>query len=195
MEHVASVRKRDGDEGAPQAAKDQKVVKAVIWAHNSHLGDARFTEFADRGEQNVGQLVRQRFGKEQTYNVGFTTFTGTVTAADEWDDPPQTMQVRPADSDTYEKLFHDRGGDFIIRFRANKSAGISLSPDEQAVVDNLAHSKLLMERAIGVIYRPRTERMSHLFHAQIAEQFDSVIHLDKTSALQPIDDDYLAKMA
>jgi len=190
MEHVTAVRKRNVE--ATQADKDQKVVKAVIWAHNSHLGDARYTEFADRGEQNVGQLVRQRFGKEQTYNIGFTTFTGTVTAADEWDDPPQTMKVRPADADTYEKLFHDKGGDFILRLRANKS-GEGLTPAEKEAVEGFTNSKMLMERAIGVIYRPKTERQSHLFHAQIAQQFDSVIHVDNTSALQAVDDSYLAK--
>lgn len=193
LDHIAAVRKKAAED-VPQAEKDQKIVKAVVWAHNSHLGDARFTEFADRGEQNVGQLARQRLGKENTYNVGFTTFTGTVTAAHEWDDDPQTMQVRPAENDTYEQLFHQRGGDFALRFRANKSADAPLKTEESMVVQALMAGRMLLERAIGVIYRPKTERQSHLFHAQISNQFDSVIHIDQTSALQAVEDEDLVSL-
>jgi len=191
MDHVSAARKMESS--AASQAEKEKPVKAVVWAHNSHLGDARFTEFADRGEENVGQLCRQKFGRESTYNVGFTTYTGTVTAAHEWDDPAQTMQVRPALSDTYEDLFHQVGGDFVLRFRANKSSNSALSPEERNVVQSLATGRMLLERAIGVIYRPKTERQSHLFQAQIAEQFDSVIHIDHTSALKEVNDEYLRK--
>jgi len=194
LQHVADIRKKESGASISQAEKDANGVKAVIWAHNSHLGDASYTAMAERGEKNVGQMVRQKYGKENTYNVGFSTYTGTVTAADEWDDPPQTMQVRPADTDTYEHLFHKVGKDFSIRFRVNKSCGESLDPSEIEAVKSLSFGDQLQERAIGVIYRPRTERASHLFRAKIANQFDSVIHIDRTTALQSVNDEYLSKV-
>jgi erythromycin esterase-like protein len=148
--------------------------RAVIWAHNSHLGDARATEMGEQGEWNVGQLVRERYGDE-SFLVGFTTFTGTVTAANDWDDPPEVMQLRPALSGSVEERLHESsGGDFLLPLQGEPEA-------RRALGDRM------LERAIGVIYRPRTERASHYFDAMVAAQFDALIHLDETSAVEPLD--------
>jgi len=148
--------------------------KIVIWAHNSHLGDARATEMGRRGELNVGQLIRQKYGPEAVL-VGFTTYTGTVTAATNWDDPGEIKQIRPALADSYELGFHNTE---IPRFFLGLR-GIESRPAL------LAKSRL--ERAIGVIYRPETERISHYFQADLPRQFDGVFHFDRTRALQPLE--------
>jgi erythromycin esterase-like protein/predicted phosphoribosyltransferase len=148
--------------------------KIVVWAHNSHLGDARATETSARGELNVGQLVRERHGGE-CRTIGFTTSTGTVTAADHWGGTAHRKQVRPGLTGSVEELFHQTGLEqFLLRF------------DEPSPVADLM-TQARLERAIGVIYRPRTERASHYFHARTAEQFDAVIHLDRTRALTPLE--------
>jgi erythromycin esterase-like protein len=149
------------------------ISRAVVWAHNSHLGDARATQMGEAGELNLGQLVRSRFGK-QAWLIGFTTHHGTVTAARNWDDPADRRQVRPSLPGSYERLFHDSGLDqFLLIFR-----------DDQ-MRKALASERL--ERAIGVIYRPESERASHYFRARLSEQFDAVIHIDQTNALQPLE--------
>jgi erythromycin esterase-like protein len=148
--------------------------KIVVWAHNSHLGDARATEMGKRGELNVGQLVRQRYGADAVL-VGFTTYTGTVTAATDWDDPGERKRVRPALPDSYELGFHEiRIPRFFVDLRngARKSAIMS---------------KPRLERAIGVIYRPETERVSHYFRADMPRQFDGVYHFDETTAVEPLE--------
>ncbi len=149
--------------------------KIVVWAHNSHIGDARATEMGRAGELNLGQLVRERHERECRL-IGFSTYSGTVTAADNWDDPPKTKYVRPALSESYEALFH---GLRLPRF------GIGLAPDGQESLLHLDWPRL--ERAIGVIYRPETERMSHYFEARLRSQFDAVLHFDQTRALEPLD--------
>jgi erythromycin esterase-like protein len=148
--------------------------KAVIWAHNSHLGDARATEMSKRGELNVGQLIRERFQKE-AFLIGFTTNHGTVTAASDWGERAERKRVRPALHESYEDLFHGSG---IEKF------WIDLRGSGQAI-ESLQEWRL--ERAIGVIYRPETERLSHYFHARIAQQFDAIIHSDETRALEPLE--------
>src|SRR5688572_11334484 len=153
--------------------RDGARAKVVVWAHNSHLGDARYTAMADEGELNLGQLVRQRYG-EESFLLGFTTSTGTVTAASNWDEPPQTKQVRPPLPGSYERLFHELGEPaFLLPFA------------REAPLEAL--DEPLLERAIGVIYRPETERQSHYFTARIAKQFDAVIHFDRTRAVVPLD--------
>jgi erythromycin esterase-like protein len=148
--------------------------KIVVWAHNSHLGDARATSMTRRGEINVGQLVRQCYGKN-SFHIGFTTYTGTVTAASDWGSAMECKRVRPGMTDSYEELFHAVGiPNFWLNLRAkNEAAGL------------LRQERL--ERAIGVIYLPQTERMSHYFYARLADQFDAVIHLDETRALEPLE--------
>lgn len=147
--------------------------RAVVWAHNSHLGDARATQMGEIGELNLGQLVRQAHGG-RAFLVGFTTHTGTVTAASNWDEPAQRKRVRPSMAGSYERVFHDVG---ISRFLVLLRQG--------ATRDALQRPHL--ERAIGVIYRPDSERVSHYFHARLPDQFDAVLHFDETSALEPLE--------
>jgi erythromycin esterase-like protein len=150
-----------------------RTAKAVVWAHNSHLGDARATQMGEGGELNLGQLVRQAHGT-QSFLIGFTTHTGTVTAAHNWDEPAERKRVKPSLPGSYERLFHDVD---IAQF--------VLFPNDPAIRPLLETPRL--ERAIGVIYRPDTERVSHYFKARLAEQFDAVIHIDETQALEPLE--------
>lgn len=148
--------------------------KAIVWAHNSHLGDARATQMSQRGELNVGQLVRERHGKEAIL-VGFTTYTGTVTAAADWGEIAERKHVRPALDDSYESLLHEVGfANFLLPIRGNAELTRRLRAN-------------LLERFIGVIYRPETERWSHYSHASLSAQFDAVIHFDKTRAVEPLE--------
>jgi len=149
------------------------VARAVVWAHNSHLGDARATQMGEWGELNLGQLARQRYGRD-AYLVGFTTHTGTVTAARDWDEPAERRQVRPSMTGSYERLFHDLE---MPRFLVLMG--------EEPVRSALKAPRL--ERAIGVVYKPETERASHYFQAQLSEQFDAVIHIDTTTSLNPLE--------
>ena len=148
--------------------------KVAVWAHNSHLGDARATQMGKSGELNVGQLVRERHGKDAVL-VGFTTYTGTVTAASNWDAPAERKRVRPALNGSYEALFHGTGTpNFLLNLRdAHWLSGV------------LNQERL--ERAIGVIYLPESERISHYFEARLANQFDAIIHLDQTRAVEPLE--------
>jgi erythromycin esterase-like protein len=147
--------------------------KVVVWAHNSHVGDARATAMGTRGELNIGQLARERYGDDAVL-VGFSTFAGHVTAASDWGGPAERKRVRPARPDSHEAMLHTvelprywvateglRGGADLARVR--------------------------LERAIGVIYRPETELQSHYFAADLTRQFDIVIHLDHTRALEPLE--------
>jgi erythromycin esterase-like protein len=148
--------------------------KIVVWAHNSHLGDARATEMGQAGELNVGQLVRERYGSDAVL-IGFSTYSGMVTAATEWDGPAERKRVRPALPDSYEALFHELAlGRFLVILR-----------DGDAAITRLCRPQL--ERAIGVIYRPETERLSHYFSARLPEQFDAVLHYDETRAVEPLE--------
>jgi erythromycin esterase-like protein len=152
--------------------------KVVVWAHNSHLGDARATEMGAQGELNVGQLVRERHGRE-TFLIGFSTHHGTVTAASDWDAPAERKQVRPGLPGSYEDLFHRAaegglGDRFMLNLRADDELARQLRSPR-------------LQRAIGVIYRPDTERMSHYFNARLADQFDAMLHFDETQALEPLE--------
>ena len=149
--------------------------KAVVWAHNSHLGDARATELSTRGETNLGALCRQRFG-DDVYAIGFGTHTGTVAAASSWGGPVEFKEVRPSHPDSYERIFHDTDvPSFFLPLR---------SPDHPDVRDAL--SEPLLQRAIGVIYRPETELESHYFTASLARQFDEYVWFDETTHVEPI---------
>src|SRR6266568_7587969 len=147
--------------------------KIVVWEHNSHLGDARATEIGEAGEFNVGQLVRERY-RDESVLVGFTTHHGTVTAASNWDAPAERKRVRPGLPGSYEALFHEVGiGGFMLGLRSG------------APMEGLREPRL--ERAIGVIYRPETERMSHYFRARLSDQFDALVHFDETRAVEPLE--------
>jgi len=148
--------------------------KIVVWAHNSHLGDARATEMGERGEWNVGQLVRERYGDDSVRIIGFTTHAGTVAAANDWGEAVQIKQVRPARKDSYELIFHETDSPAFFLDLRDAEAKEALSRPQ-------------LERAIGVIYRPETERVSHYFAARLSEQFDGVIHFDETRAVAPLE--------
>jgi erythromycin esterase-like protein len=147
--------------------------KVVVWEHNSHIGDARATAMSHRGEFNIGQLVRQRHGSE-SFLIGFSTYDGSVTAATDWGNQPERMRVNPALDESHEALLHGVG-----------LPNYWIGTHGQRVHDVLSVPRL--ERAIGVVYRPHTERMSHYFQANMADQFDVVVHIDRTSALEPLE--------
>jgi erythromycin esterase-like protein len=148
--------------------------KVVVWAHNSHVGDARQTEMGRRGELNIGQLARERYNGDAVL-VGFTTHHGTVTAASNWEAPAERKVVRPGLPGSHEDLFHTVEIDrFLLTWRAGDAA-----------TEGLREARL--ERAIGVIYRPETERVSHYFQARLANQFDAILHFDETHAVEPLE--------
>ena len=149
--------------------------RIVVWAHNSHVGDARATEVSTEGQLTLGQLVRQRYG-EQSRLIGFSTFSGSVTAASEWGGIAQRKVVRPALASSVEELFHETGKEaFLVRSVVDDAAAMS------------ALQTVRLGRAIGVIYAPHTERQSHYYHVRPSQQFDATIHIDKTRALEPLE--------
>ena len=155
---------------ASHLTRQGRPAKIVVWAHNSHLGDARATQMAERGELNLGQLARERHGEDDVRIVGFTTHTGTVTAARDWGGPAERRVVRPSLEGSLERVLHDSG---IERGVLDLRGGL------------LAEERL--QRMIGVIYRPETERFSHYVEASAARQFDLLVHLDRTEALEPLE--------
>lgn len=141
--------------------------KVIVWAHNSHVGDARATEMGWTGELTLGQLARMRHDGKVAL-VGFTTHDGTVACAHDWDEPMHIERVRPSLDGSWERMFHERGGDFLVE------------------CEHLPE-RARLHRAIGVVYRPETERRSHYYDARMRDQFDLVIHLDRTRAVTPLD--------
>ena len=153
--------------------RQEQPSKIVLWAHNSHLGDARATQMGETGELNVGQLVRERYQQDAVL-VGLTTHHGTVTASSGWDSNAERKRVRPALPDSYEALLHETGiPSFLLPLRDNR-------------VSKYLREKRL-ERAIGVVYLPETERWSHYFFSSLPEQFDVVLHFDETRAVEPLE--------
>ena len=150
--------------------------KAIVWAHNSHVGNAAATEMSMRGEINIGQLCREEFG-DSVYSIGFGTDNGTVAAASDWDGPMGFKKVQPSQRGSYEKLFHDVGlPGFFLGLRDIES---------QSLKDAL--SKPRIQRAIGVIYRPETELASHYFQTVLPQQFDEYVWIDSTESVQPFE--------
>jgi erythromycin esterase-like protein/predicted phosphoribosyltransferase len=153
---------------------DGEPARIVVWAHNSHVGDARATEVGSDGQLTLGQLVREHYGEESRL-IGFTTYTGTVTAASEWGGLAERKFVRPALNGSVEELFHevDRP-EFLVSAMISRAAGEPLDT-------------VRLGRAIGVIYLPATERHSHYYHVRPGDQFDAIIHIDETRALEPLE--------
>ncbi|TXI36948.1 MAG: hypothetical protein E6Q56_11245 [Mycobacterium sp.] len=166
IEHLDRHGGGDGDHRTP--------ARVVVWAHNSHVGDARATEVAADGQITIGQLARERYGPESRL-IGFSTYSGSVTAADEWGGIAQHKVVRPALAGSIEELLHQSGkGDFWVTMHDGSPASHALEV-------------VRLGRAIGVIYLPQTERQSHYFHVRPSDQFDAMIHIDVTRALEPLE--------
>jgi erythromycin esterase-like protein len=147
--------------------------KIIVWAHNSHVGNAAATEMSKRGELNIGQMVRRNY-KDKSLLIGFSTCRGTVTAASQWDAPYQRKKVREPIYGSYEEIFHHvNHKKFLLNLMDNNEA-----------IDLLIEPKL--QRAIGVIYRPDSERYSHYFNSCLPEQFDFLLHYDDTHAVEPL---------
>ncbi len=154
--------------GGPQPAR------VVVWAHNSHVGDARATEVAADGQLTIGQLARERYGADCRV-IRFSTHSGTVTAASDWGGVAECKTVRPALPGSIEELLHETGrGSFFVPMHDGSPAAAALEV-------------VRLGRAIGVIYRPETERQSHYFHVRPSDQFDAMIHIDSTRALEPLE--------
>lgn len=160
-----ALRRHLGRQGQP--------AKIVVWEHNSHIGDAGATDRSERGEHNVGQLTRRRYGDDCRL-IGFTTYSGTVTAASDWDGPAEHKRVRPALRGSCEDLLHMAGiPEFFLDLQHEK------------IVERLREP--MLQRFIGVIYLPQTERQSHYYHARLADQYDALFHFDHSRALEPLD--------
>ena len=148
--------------------------KIVMWAHNTHAGDARHTDAGARGELNLGQLMRERH-QQGAVLVGFFTYTGTVLAAPDWGRPGRVHDVRPALPGSYSDVLHDAGArDLLLILRGGGAAAAELAAPR-------------LERAIGVVYKPHTERQSHYFTARLSQQFDAVVYVDSSSAVRPLE--------
>jgi erythromycin esterase-like protein len=152
-------------------ARQGRSAKVVVWAHNSHVGDARATQMGREGEINLGQLARERHPGD-AFVVGFSTHAGTVTAATDWGAPAERKSVRPSLPGSYERLFHETAQERFLLLAPGKTP--ALEPPR-------------LQRAIGVIYRPDTERLSHYFEARLGAQFDAVLHYDVTRAVEPLE--------
>lgn len=148
-------------------------MKAVVWAHNSHLGDASATDMRKRGEFNLGQLVREHF-ENDCFLLGFSGYTGTVTAASSWGGPAERKRVVPGMTGSYEALFHTVNlPSFILNLKQLELVQAISGPH--------------LQRAIGVIYLPQTERVSHYFFSRLPDQFDAIIHFQDTQAVEPLE--------
>ena len=148
--------------------------KIIVWAHNSHIGDARATEMGETGEWNIGSLLREAHGSDAAL-IGFSTYQGSVTAASVWEGEAERKLVLPAIKESYEHLFHQTGmGDFLL-----------LLKDNPKLAPYLTLSRL--QRAIGVLYLPQSERMSHYYFSKLTDQFDAIIHIDHSHALKPLE--------
>jgi len=163
MDTCEALREHLADHGAGD--------KLVIWAHNSHVQDARATAWRRSNQISLGQLMRERHGDDDVAIIGFSTHTGTVTAASSWDGPAETAEVRPSLRGSWERTFHEVG---LQRF-------CLISREAQDALDEER-----LTRAIGVVYRPQTERESHYFTSRIGRQYDVIVHYDETRAVQPL---------
>jgi erythromycin esterase-like protein len=161
-------------ESLMQHLKRNGTAKLIVWAHNSHVGNAQATEMGQWGELNIGQLAQQKF-KAHAFSIGFSTYTGTVTAASGWDASAECKQVRKGLPGSYEALFHQVGiPNYMLILRGDEPLSEALRGPR-------------LERAIGVIYSPLSERQSHYFDARLPQQFDVLIHFDQTKAVVPVE--------
>jgi len=149
--------------------------RAVVWAHNSHVGNASATAMGWQGEFNIGELVRNAYGGDAVL-IGFGTDRGTVAAASDWGAEMQVMQVRPAREDSWEGMFRKTGlARSLTDWRGRKQGELA---------DALSHA--LLERAIGVVYRPQSELSSHYFESVLGDQYDAWVWFEETRAVTPL---------
>lgn len=159
--------------------RDNTEPKGIIWAHNTHIGDARATDMAERSEVNIGQLVRERLAKDDAYLIGFGTFEGSVLAADDWNAKERQMPLPPAVHDSWERFFHDltkQGNGH------NKMAIFSKDPEQAKYFDERKN-----HRAVGVVYDPNAE-FGNYVSTNLRHRYDAFMYIDKTTALNPIDE-------
>jgi len=163
---------------------DSSKARVIVWAHNSHIGHAT----TSRGQFNVGQLCRQVFGKNNVYNIGFSSYTGTVRAAQKWGGEHHVMKLNPAVEGSHEYLLH-----LLAQKRAQNAFGFTLRsnsptlPDPSLLVDMEARALFdasRIERFVGVSYHPETELQSHYSTCNLAQQFDFILHVDHSNALR-----------
>ncbi|EMD41735.1 hypothetical protein CERSUDRAFT_110312 [Gelatoporia subvermispora B] len=176
--------------GSNDSHGGHRKAKIVVWAHNSHVGDARATDMGRRrGELNVGQLCRELFGESNVFNVGFLTNRGTVTAAYNWDDPPHWQRMNPPIENSIERVFDDNEDDdsFVITHRIEKGADGQNKKVEVASEMSEYLNRPRYQRFIGVIYRKDTERPSHYSKCSVADQYDAVAHLKESRGIQPLE--------
>jgi erythromycin esterase-like protein len=149
--------------------------KAIVWAHNSHVGNAAATEMGRTGQHNIGQLCRRHFG-DKAHLIGFGTDRGTVMAASSWGAEPEVKTVQPSLPGSYGALFRAADPDmFLLDLRRGVHEPLreALSPER-------------LERAIGVMYLPETERVSHYFRSVLPDEFDAFIWFEETRAVTPV---------
>lgn len=151
-----------------------KPAKIIVWCHNSHVGDERATEMGERGQYNIGQLTKENYGPNAAL-LGFTTFDGTVRAASDWGGKSQVFTINPALQNSFEALFHQL-----------KYKNFFINIQENAPIQDLFKDLNYLHRAIGVVYRPETERQSHYYYSKLGYQYDGLIHIDRTHALEPL---------
>lgn len=158
---------------ADQLGQDGKPARLIVWAHNAHVGDASATSLGQEGQTSLGALIRKRHADEVAL-VGFTTHTGVVECAPDWDEPGERADVRPSLRGSWEDLFHDVG---IARFTVNSTAL------KRVIGDGVER----LHRTIGAVYRSDTERRSHYYHSRLADQYDVIVHIDETHAVEPLE--------
>ena len=176
---------------------DGRPPKCILWAHNSHVGDARATDRGHREEWNLGQMIRSTFGSSNVYLVGFGTHSGHVTAASDWGGAAQTFELSEAEAGSTSDLLHSALPIARDRLGASLGAYLLLFREDGAVpegsdADTLrelrtAFTALRRQRMIGVSYKKEREALSHYVHASLAQQFDAWIHVDCSSALEPLE--------
>jgi erythromycin esterase-like protein len=166
--HMVATLDRLMEHHGPQA-------KAIVWEHNTHIGDARFTDMARAGMVNVGQLVRQQHGQDGVVLVGFGTHRGTVIAAEEWGAPMERLRVPVARRTTFEEEMHDANvGDALLVFDGTDNGGVP------GLQEPIGH------RAIGVVYDPDAERWGNYVPTIMARRYDAFLYIDETRAVDPL---------
>lgn len=147
--------------------------KAIIWEHNTHIGDARYTDMANDGMFNIGQLARERYGRGAVKLVGFGTYQGSVIAGKSWGAPMQKMDVPPAQEGSWEHMLHEM----------STEDKIILSRDLKEVPELKRH---IPHRAIGVVYDPKFEQLGNYVPTIIPERYDAFLYFDETEGVHPL---------